>query len=395
MRLPFLVAALLLAAPATAAAEPAVSLPGSVAATESAGTIRIPVTLSEPAPVPVGVSWRTMRPLIADAPMALAGVDYTEGSGTLEFAPGETSEELAVTVHDDAVDDNSPLLGVELHDPQGATLGPQRSVAFEIADDEPTPPASLSDVTVREGAGEALVPLARPGISLLGAAAYAWTPRPGTARAPQDFAAASGRGFIGYGKLATVARVAIADDDRGEPDESFELVLAPDPTAVRPFSLIFAGPVADAVATITITDDDLPGPVVTVRRVSGRIRVAGRRLRGTAPLARGDRVDARRGAARITVARGGAVLRAATVAGGRVRLTRADDLRMASSHLLVGSRGGMGVRARAVRTDPVTPRARWILRERAAGTQVRVLAGRVKAGAAVLRPGPPRLFGRR
>jgi hypothetical protein len=50
---------------------------------------------------------------------------------------------------------------VELHDPQGATLGPQRSVAFAIADDEPTPQASLSGVTVREGAGRGARP-ARP-----------------------------------------------------------------------------------------------------------------------------------------------------------------------------------------------------------------------------------------
>jgi hypothetical protein len=393
MRLPVLVAALLLAAPAAAAAEPAVSLPGDIAASEAAGTIRIPATLSESAPGRVAVSWRTVRPLIADAPMALAGKDHVEGSGTLEFAAGDTSEELAVTVLDDAVDDSSPYLAVELYDPQGATLGPQRSVTFAIADDEPTPPASVGDLVVREDAREALVPVTRPAISLLGHAAYMWTPRPGTARAPQDFAAGIGHGGITYGELGTVARVAIADDDRDEPDETFELELAPDPGAMRPFSLIFAGPVARAVATVTITDDD-PAPAVTVRRISGRVGVAGRRLRGTAPLARGGRVDARRGAARITVARGGKVLRAATIAGGRVRLTPTDDLRMASSRLLVASTGDVGVHARAVRVDAVTPRARWIVRERGAGTQVRVLAGRVRAGAAVLRPGPPRLFRR-
>ena len=147
------------------------------------------------------------------------------------------------------------------------------------------------------------------------------------------------------------------------------------------------------MATVTITYDD-PAPAVRVRRISGRVRVAAGLLRGSAPLARGGRVDARRGAARITVARGGKVLRAATIAGGRVRLTPTDDLRMASSRLLVASTGDVGVQARAVRVDAVTPRARWIVRERGAGTQVRVLAGRVRAGAAVLRSGPPRLFRR-
>ena len=388
-----LTAALLLAAPASAAAEPAASLPVEVTVSESAGTARIPVTLSEPAPGRVAVSWRTVRSMIQDAPLASAGEDYVEGSGTLEFAAGDTSKELAVTVLDDAVDDSSPYLAVELYDPQGATLGPQRSVTFAIDDDEPTPPASLGDLVVREDAREALVPVTRPAISLLGHAAYLWTPRPGTARAPQDFAATIGHGGIAYGGLGTVARVAIADDDRDEPDETFELELAPDPGAMRPFSIIFAGPVADAVATVTITDDD-PAPAVRVRRISGRVRVAAGRLRGSAPLARGGRVDARRGAARITVARRGKVLRAATIAGGRVRLTPTDDLRLASSRLLVASTGDVGVQARAVRVDAVTPRARWIVRERGAGTQVRVLAGRVRAGAAVLRSGPPRLFRR-
>ena len=237
MRLPVLVAALLLAAPATAAAEPAASLPVGVTVSESAGTARIPVTLSEPAPGHVAVSWRTVRSMIQDAPLALAGEDYVEGSGTLEFAAGDTSQELAVTVLDDAVDDSSPYLAVELYDPQGATLGPQRSVTFAIDDDEPTPPASLSRRDGERGrAARRSCRVTRPAISLLGHAAYMWTPRPGTARAPQDFAATIGHGGIAYGGLGTVASVAIADDDRDEPDETFELDLAPDPGAVRPFS---------------------------------------------------------------------------------------------------------------------------------------------------------------
>jgi hypothetical protein len=395
MRLTLLVASLLLAAPASATAEPAATLPGSVAASENAGTVRIPVTLSEPAPGAVEVSWRTLRPMIPDAPLAKAGKDYVEGSGRLAFAAGETRGELAVTVLDDAVDDDSPFLAVELHDPQGATIGPQRMVAFELADDEPTPPASAADVVVKEGAGEAVVRITRPAISLVGHAAYTWTPRPVTARAPQDFSAETGRGAIAYGKTELLAYVRIADDDRDEPAETFELVLAPDPFAGGPFSGFFPGPLGDAVATITIADDDPPAAaarVVRVRRISGLVRADGKVLSGTAPLARGAAVDARRGTARIAVARGGAVLRTATIAGGRVRLTRARDLQMASRRLLVRSTG-MAVRARSVRTDPMTPGARWTLRERAAGTQVRVLAGRVKAGGMVLRAGPPRLFG--
>ena len=388
---------LLLAAPAGAAAEPELTLPGEVAAAESAGTVRIAVTLSEPSSEPVEVSWRTARPMIADAPLAIAGKDYAEGSGTLEFEAGDTREELAVTVLDDAVDDGSPFLGVELHDPQGAVLGPQRSTAFAILDDEPTPPASVADVVVPEGAREALVPVGRPAISLLGLAAYAWTPQAGTAQAPSDFTAGSGRGSIGYGELATVARVPIVDDRRDEPDETFTVALAPDPSASRPFSAFFPGPIADALATVTIADDDppaAPGPVVTVQRLHGRVRVDGQRLTGTAGLARGRRVDARNGAARIVVSRAGATLRTATIAGGRVRLTRARDLALAGPRLAVRSTGGMGVRARAVRTRPVSRRARWTLRERRAGTEVRVLAGRVNAGGAVLRAGARGLFPR-
>ena len=144
MRRALLFAVLLaLAAPATASAEPVFSIAGPADVQESDGTIELEVTLTGPATEPARVSWRTDPGFIfiADAPMAAPGVTHVAGSGTLEFAPGETRAKVAVTLLDDAVDDASPFLIVELHDPQGAGLG-QRFVQIAINDDEPTPPAS-------------------------------------------------------------------------------------------------------------------------------------------------------------------------------------------------------------------------------------------------------------
>ena len=60
-------------------------------------------------------------------------------------------------VLDDAVDDPSGFLAVELHDPQGAELG-RSFTLVQLLDDEPTPPASLGDIQVVEGQGRRCCP---------------------------------------------------------------------------------------------------------------------------------------------------------------------------------------------------------------------------------------------
>jgi hypothetical protein len=377
---------------ALAAAAPSVAVPGHLAVPESAGQARIAVTLSEPQAQPFSVPWSTgpAAGMIADAPAAQPGRDYVEAGGTLEFAPGETRREVTVTVLDDAVDDHSGFLAVRFGDPQP---GPGGTVTLvQIVDDEPTPPASVSDVRVAEGAGEAVVPVTRPGVSLTGHAVYDWRTLAGTAEAGADFGARAGRVTIAYGKDSAEVRIPIADDGRPEPDERFHVRLAPATELPSPWGW-FPGEVADEVATVTIADDDEAPAVMTVTPVRGIVRVRGRRLTGPANVAAGAKVDARRGTASILFVDGD-VASWAAISGGAVRLRAANALALVSRRVAVRGRHGLRVRGATV-TARAAGIARFALAETRRGTRVAVRRGRVRARGAVLRAGDARVFRRR
>ena len=75
------------------------------------------VTLSQASGETVTVRWST-----SDG-TAKAGEDYEAGSGTVEFAPGETEKAISVVVLDDAHDEGVETLTVTLSHPSGARLG--------------------------------------------------------------------------------------------------------------------------------------------------------------------------------------------------------------------------------------------------------------------------------
>ena len=74
------------------------------------------VSLSRSASNAVSVDYRT-----ADG-TATAGADYEAASGTLSFAPGETSKTVSVTTLDDAHDEGEETLTLVLSDTRGAQI---------------------------------------------------------------------------------------------------------------------------------------------------------------------------------------------------------------------------------------------------------------------------------
>ena len=116
------------------------------------------------------------------------------------------------------------------------------------------------------------------------------------------------------------------------------------------------------MATVTIADDE-PPPVAAVARLRGRVRLGGRRLPGSEQAPRGARVDARNGAARITVPGRGA----ATIAAGAVRLGDAGELVLVSRRIAIRATGAVILRGRAVKTAARSTAARWTLAGAAAG----------------------------
>ena len=120
--------------------EPAISVTDAEAE-ETDGVLRFQVTLSEATTVPVSVNYAT-----ADG-TAIAGEDYTQASGTLVFAPGETEKTVEVTLTDDDVEDSDETLTLRLSDPAGGTLGDASATGtiLNAEADTPSPPASVSE----------------------------------------------------------------------------------------------------------------------------------------------------------------------------------------------------------------------------------------------------------
>jgi glucose/arabinose dehydrogenase/PKD repeat protein len=71
--------------------------------------VDVPVTLTSPLPTPVTVDWTTLD--TGGEGIATADVDYVAASGTVTFAPGETSQTVSITVSGDTVDEPPLLFG--------------------------------------------------------------------------------------------------------------------------------------------------------------------------------------------------------------------------------------------------------------------------------------------
>ena len=204
---------------------------------------RFPVTLSVPSVFEVSVSWST-----SDLD-ALAGVDYQASSDTLTFAPGATRTEAVVPVLGDTLREPVESFLVTLAAPTSAggsaSLADPEAVGSIIDDDGIL--VSVTDVTVREGAGgEAVfqVSLNKP-TTVDVTVAYATAD--GTATAGADYEATSGSVTIPAGASVVDILVPLVDDGMFEPTETFSVELAnPSGDAI----------LLDAVGEATVLDDD-------------------------------------------------------------------------------------------------------------------------------------------
>ncbi len=72
------------------------------------------------------------------------GTDYSLSSGTLTFTPGDTSENVAITVSNDALDENNETIEVTLSSPSNATLGSNTIHTYTINDDDSAPTVAFN-----------------------------------------------------------------------------------------------------------------------------------------------------------------------------------------------------------------------------------------------------------
>jgi hypothetical protein len=92
------------------------------------------VSLAKPSPLRISVAYAT-----ADG-TATAGTDYTATSGTLVFAPGQTSKTVAVPILGDTAYESDETLTLTLSNPVNATLETATATGTITNDDAPTAP---------------------------------------------------------------------------------------------------------------------------------------------------------------------------------------------------------------------------------------------------------------
>lgn len=105
--------------------QPAV-LPGTTSVVEGdSGTTlaQVPLTLSNASDLPVTVPWTTLHVPGGPTGQADPSSDYHPASGTVTFAPGQTSATVTVEISGDTIAEPDEYLVVSFHDPINAKMG--------------------------------------------------------------------------------------------------------------------------------------------------------------------------------------------------------------------------------------------------------------------------------
>jgi hypothetical protein len=228
----------------------------------------VEVTLSAASGLDASVDWST------GGGTATADIDYTTSSGTVSFAPGETSHTVLVSIVGDDDSEGDETFDVTLSSPVGASLGNDTSVVT-IVDNDPIPPgsAALGAVTtsVREGRSGTTTTMTfsvERSDETTTAVTVDYATVAGTAIATMDYFNTSGTLSFAAGQTKATVDVTVKGDARLEHGETVFLNL----TAASTGAAIVTGQ-----ATGTIVNDDTRTVVnVRVRRAQHAVAVHGR-----------------------------------------------------------------------------------------------------------------------
>ncbi|MCG8040241.1 MAG: Calx-beta domain-containing protein [Candidatus Thiodiazotropha taylori] len=178
---------------------------------------------------------------------ASANLDYTPVSGTLNFADGESSQQISITILDDTIFEDNETFTINL---SGLNIGAQNSATVTITDNDA--PAvgevqfSSSTYTFSEGDGSVTITVQRDGGSS-GSGSVDYAMSDATATAGSDYTAASGTLSFVDGQISSSITLAITDDATTEGTESLLITLS------NPVSVALA---ARDVTEVSITDNE-------------------------------------------------------------------------------------------------------------------------------------------
>jgi hypothetical protein len=200
------------------------------------------VVLSNAYDLPVTVSYTT-----TDG-SALAGSDYAATTGSVTFAPGETSQSIVVQVIGDTLQEYDEYFGVYLTGAENATFYTGAAFGYILDDDTP-PTISIGDAWLVEGdSGTTLmvfnVWLSQPSGQTV---EVNYTTANNTAKtSDNDYVSKSGTLVFAPGETIQTIEIVIRGDTRKEKDEKFFVNL----------SGAVGGTIADGQGVGTIANDD-------------------------------------------------------------------------------------------------------------------------------------------
>jgi len=209
---------------------------------ESDGGATVEIVLNAASGKTVSVGWSTRDK------SAGAG-DYSGGSGTITFQPGETQKSTIIPITSDAIDEDDETFEVLLANPSNAAVGAVALCTVAIADDDTAVlqfAAAASTVNEPAGVHTIALELSTPASRVISAEVKITG---GTAALEKDYTATLGSIVFAAGEVSKTVQIKTLNDDVSEGDETIELTLTAPPET------LFG---AQKKHTIGIVDDEAP-----------------------------------------------------------------------------------------------------------------------------------------
>jgi hypothetical protein len=186
-----------------------------------------------PASLPVDLSFAstdtvTVAYLVTGGTATPGGIDFSLGAGVLMFSPGETTENIDISITDDSLDEADETIVVTLTGPLNATLGANKTHEYTINDDDPTPTVEFA--TASSSGDEAAVAQVTLPVNLSAASGLTVTVNysaTGTATGGgTDYTLSAGPLTFLTGETTQDITITIEDDSFGEADETIVITLS-------------------------------------------------------------------------------------------------------------------------------------------------------------------------
>src|SRR5205814_230566 len=189
-----------------------------------------------------------------------AGLDYVAESGTVTFAPGQTTRTIAIVIKADTLDEPNETFFVNLSAPVNATISDNQGLGT-ILDNDSAPTLAINSVSVTEG--YCGTTSAFSNVTLSAPSAFTvtvnWVTADGTATvANNDYAAASGTLTFPPGVTTRTITNLVNGDSLDEVNEAFFINLSGATNAT----------ISDPQGVVTILNDDGAPTISIVNNLS-------------------------------------------------------------------------------------------------------------------------------